>query len=138
MATPRKNWSKLPDQIIRENWSDKVVAVFVRLQIFLNQRWCRDGLSSQEAGECVLSAQDAMQVTHVQNPRSARDRLLKLPTNTPMGIFEAELVDTGGVRAIKIRWSNFSEFQGYSERPTPTPGSSRAFATLRMPSTRRE
>ena len=124
MATPRKNWSRLPDQILREAWSDSTLADFIRLQAYLNQRWARDCLTPREAGEAVLSAQEMMLVTHTVSPRSARRRLLALPRCTPLGTFQAEEVQTGRALGVRITWSKFAEFQCYPDRNPPDRGQS--------------
>ena len=72
MATPRKNWSRLFDQVLRMGWPDAVLADFIRLQAFMNGRWARDGLTPEEANEVVLSPQECMVVTATQNPRYYR------------------------------------------------------------------
>ncbi len=124
MATPRKNWFKQPDQIGAMGWSDAVVADFTRLAAFLNSRWARHGLSPAEACEADLTRPEMMLVTNVQSPRSARNRLLALPTHTPMGEFRAEPVRVGGVWRVRISWPKFPEFQGYQDRPHPNAGQS--------------
>ena len=122
MTTPRKNWSKQADEILGMGWDDTAVADFARLQAFMNTRWARYGLTPEEAGEALLTPQEMMLVTNVQNPRSARRRLLALPSDTPQGAFHAHEVDTGKARCVKVRWSNFAEFQGYYDRRHPNAG----------------
>jgi hypothetical protein len=124
MTTPRKNWSKQPDEILGMGWSDSVVADFVRLQAFLNTRWARYGLTPEEAGEAVLTPQEMMLVTNVQSPGRARRRLLGLPTNTPQGTFSARPENAGGTPRVRISWSKFAEFQGYQDRSHPNSGQS--------------
>lgn len=124
MTTPRKNWSRQPDEILGMGWSDSVVADFVRLQAFLNIRWARYGLTPEEAGEAVLTAQEMMLVTNVQSPARARRRLLGLPANTPQGTFSARPENAAGAPRVRISWSKFAEFQGYLDRRHPNSGQS--------------
>jgi hypothetical protein len=125
VATPRKNWSRLFDQVLRMGWPDAVLADFIRLQAFLNERWARDGLTPEEAGDALLSPQQCMLVTCTQNPRSARRRLLALPSSTPMGAFDAHEEQTGRALWVKVRWEKFAESQEYQDRGRPDPGNSR-------------
>jgi len=122
MASPRKNYSRLPDQILREDLKDATLADLVRLAAYLNQRWARDGLTPDEAEECALSSQEAMLVTNTSSPRSARRRLLALTSCTPFGELHAEPVHAERAWPVRVRWHNFTDVQGYRDRPHPNSG----------------
>lgn len=124
MATPRKNWSRLFDQILRMGWPDATVADFVRLQAFLNERWARDGLTPAEAGVAVLTPQQMMLITHTRSLRSAWRRLLALPTITPMGELRVREVRTGRELRVEIELPNLATYQAYQEREHPLLGRS--------------
>jgi hypothetical protein len=113
-------------------WTDAVLADFIRLQALLNDRWARDGLTPEQAGEATLSPQECMVVTGTQSPRSARRRLLALPSSTHMGAFHAEEVRTGRDLCVKVRWEKFAKLQEYQDRRRPNPGNSRGDAAPQL------
>ncbi len=71
MATPRKNYSRLYDETAWTGWSNVALATLVRVQIMMNTRWARHGLTPDEASEITLTPQDMMAVTSTRNTSRA-------------------------------------------------------------------
>lgn len=119
MATDRKAWLKLPDSVLREPWDDATLATMVRLMSFLNTRWARDRLSSEEAATAFLTPQDAMLVTSTTNATRARRRLRELPERSGAQTLEIVEATVGRLTGVRVSWPEFVEFQGYPERECP-------------------
>jgi len=63
MATARKKWLRVYDEVADHPWSNDVLATFVRLQCHMNTKWARNGLSREAACKPCLTAPIAFQIT---------------------------------------------------------------------------
>src|SRR5262249_15516556 len=74
----------------------------------LNQRWARDGVANEKAGDAALSPHDVRAVTGAATLRRARIRLLTLPRVAGL----TSLQVTQERRGVRVSWPKFPEFQG--------------------------
>lgn len=116
MATPRKRWFKVADSILREDWSDSVLATQMRLMAWLNQRWRRDGIPHEGAGRAVIGAMDAMLITHTQAARAALRKLARHPREAGLTSARAHLDDGARPTRVILEWDKFPEFQEMGAR----------------------
>ena len=115
MATPRKHWFKVADSILREPISPEDRGIIVGLLAVANQRWARDGLSPEEAGQIALTPAELHLVTGRERSRAGLARLRHGLRTTSATIS----CETG---YVLVEWPKFAEFQGLT---TLEPGSSR-------------
>ena len=55
MATPRKRWFKVPDEVGASEASNDALAFYVRCGSLLSTRWAADGIANEDAGRCTLT-----------------------------------------------------------------------------------
>jgi hypothetical protein len=116
LATPRKRYFKVADQLLAEPWTREQKLTLVLLMAHLNTRWARDGIPDERAGECVLSHGAATDITGKSQQKS---QLKLLGSLTELVSISVEVRDG----KIWIKWPKFAEFQ-YTD--TRSRGSSRA------------
>lgn len=110
MATPRKHWWRVSDEVAYEPWSNDVAATFLRLGAHLNTRWAREGRNAADACQVTLSRGTALQLTGSGSLARARSILRELATSITL------VIDEQGTNTV-VRWSKFAEFQKYESGP---------------------
>lgn len=130
MATPRKHWFRVADSILREGWTDRSLATFVRLLAHLNQRWARDGLEPGEACNLWLSPQDCMSIAGLSTPRRGRDAVRRLPAECQLTAMRVTDERRGVASGVRLIWPKYAEFQGLTAPKLPE---SRPRASLSAP-----
>lgn len=114
MATPRKNWFKVPDSICFDALTNDELACLVRLQAYMNTRWARDGKNASERGKCVIDARMAMTISGKHRPDVALTSLRHLADITSMSArCEGDIVS--------IDWPKYADFQAMDARESPLP-----------------
>jgi len=125
MASPRARWFRVPDSIVREDWSNDQVATFVRLCGWLNTRWARDGISREEAGRAVVTPADLMKITGRRRSDYALRTFQELVVRfelaaSKLGVSsELRASFVGGSWQLELR--NFAEFQALPSGPRASP-----------------
>jgi hypothetical protein len=114
LATARKHWFRVADSVLRKPWSNDQLATLVRLMAYLNGRWAREGISSEDAGHAVISITDAMAITGKHRTDIARKSLECLADIASMSVQHR-----GDV--VVILWHNYAEFQGMTSLKMPPP-----------------
>lgn len=110
MATPRKRWFKVADSILREPWTAEERGIILGVCAYLHQRWSRDGIDAETAGEASLTNADL----HAITGRSHRPSSLKSLSNA-LDLVTSSVKDCG--KTVEISWPKFAEFQELSTRP---------------------
>ena len=109
MATPRKNYFRVGDSILREPWTREQKLTLVLLQAHLNTRWRRDGIPNEKAGHCVLGRGDLQTITGKSWVRVGQNLLKTL-----------ESLVTLSVKSLgeftEVDWPKFPEFQLFTAR----------------------
>lgn len=119
MATPRKNWFKVPDSICFDSLTNDELACLVRLQAYMNTRWARDGKNASERGKCVVDARMAMTISGKHRPDVALTSLRHLADITSMSVrCEANIAS--------IHWPKYADFQAMDSRESPLPSPNQA------------
>lgn len=149
MATGRRHYFFVADQVGHEDWSNDQLAFLVRLMAHLHERWARDGLTPGQAGMTRLNFTNLLRITGQQHVGDAVDsllalaqqvtirveingRLIPIPSAEPMQV-ESELRairgrvlgDTLPIRkrnwceSVSIQWPKYPEFQMLRARPSP-------------------
>lgn len=116
MASPRKRYFRVADQVLREGWPDDVLATAVRLMAYLNGRWARDGVADDAAGDALLTPADVLAVAGLASARRARERVLSLPRTASLTSLEVEEVRRGRVTFVRVSWPKFATFQDFGSR----------------------
>lgn len=119
MATPRKRWVRIDDQILRDPWPRDVKLTGVLLRAWLNQRWARDGLTPEEACDATLSRAALAEITGRSQLAPARRALRALSEREPLSI------ETLG-EFTRIRWPKFAESLGSASGTRARAGSGNA------------
>ena len=119
MATSRKHSFRVADSILREEWSAELTGQVVRLCAWLNQRWARDGLTGEQAGEAVIGAADAQLITGLRRPHLALQRLASLPLVARLSSASVALDDAQRPTRALLKWSKYAEFQGLTAPSLP-------------------
>jgi len=123
MATPRKHWFKVADQILREPWDNDTLACAVRLMAWLNQRWARDRPGDAERARAVISQTDIMAISGKRRADVALKSLQRLAD-----VVSISVERRGDV--VSISWPKYAKFQSSEsesrevrarELPAPTP-----------------
>jgi hypothetical protein len=112
MATGRRHYFFVADAIGHEPWSTEQVGQLVLLMAHLHERWARDGLTPEQACECLLSRADAMRISGKHRPDIASMSLRRLAD-----IASISVERRGDITAIK--WPKFAEFQMLRTRTPP-------------------
>lgn len=128
MATPRKRYFRVADQILREGWPDDVLATVVRLMAFLNGRWARDGVPNEHAGDAVLAPQDVLSVAGLTSTRRALERMRALSRSANLTSLSITEERRGRRVFVRVSWPKFPEFQAMT---SPGSGEGRASEQLR-------
>jgi hypothetical protein len=126
MATPRKRWFRVADEIGRKPWDNDLVATYMRLSAFMNSRWARDGLSAAEAGRVALRKADVCTITDKHRSDVARKSLERLAEVEPMSVEHQ-----GDITVIN--WPNFPIFQNYDPQIREDHGHENALSAIRFP-----
>lgn len=114
MATPRKNWFKVPDSVAFDDLSNDELACLIRLQAYMNTRWARDGKSESERGRCSISPAIAKQITGKHRADVAATSLRHLADIASISVrYDGEVAS--------IEWPKYAEFQETTSRETPPP-----------------
>lgn len=114
MATPRKNWFKVPDSIAFDNLTNDELAGLIRLQGYMNARWARDGRKENERGRADLDSRLMMMITGKRRADVAAKSIERLANIGEM--FIQHNADT-----IEIFWPNYAIFQESDSRKLPSP-----------------
>lgn len=124
MATERRRWFYVADSVLREPWPNDVLATFIRLLAYLNQRRSRDRLDPDAACQAVIGKADLMAITGKLRLDVARTSLSRLAHVTSTSVEHQADVTL-------ISWPNCAEFQGWlsdfrvdetRHRPPPVSG----------------
>lgn len=114
MATPRKNWFKVPDSIAFDNLTNDELAGLIRLQGYMNTRWARDGKSASERGHCTITPALAKQITGKHRADIAATSLRHLADITSISVrYDGDIAS--------ISWPKYAEFQAVAFRESPAP-----------------
>lgn len=105
MATPRKRWFKVLDEIgSGTTASNHALAFYLRLGAHMSTRWAADGLSTEQSASCVLSKG---QLLHLAGCERA-DRAVRVAREFA-GCFEATFEERGDY--YWIEWRKFASLQ---------------------------
>lgn len=97
---------RVADSVAREPWSNDMLASAIRLMGYLHTRWARDGLSSEEGCQVVLSAGQLMDLTGSGSLMRARRTLRALAVHVTLTVVE------NGAYTL-VEWRKFADFQGW-------------------------
>jgi hypothetical protein len=121
MATARRHYFLVADEVGHAPWSDHQFAMFVRLVGHMHERWARDGLTPEQACKCLLSEGEANRITGRKRVDVCEKSLRSL------GVFLSTTVERRG-EVWEIIWPRFAEFQRLYSRsgeklgpPVPVP-----------------
>lgn len=125
MATARKRWFRVADAILRKSWTNDELAALVRLMAYLNGRWAREGIPSEDAGHHAISLTDAMTITGKRRPDAAIRMLERLATITSMSVeHRTDIRQTSrecSTDVCLISWPKYPVFQGMTSPKMPPP-----------------
>lgn len=127
--TARKHWFRAADSLLRENWDDAMLATWVRLLAFLNSRWARDGIATQNAGWVILRPRDIAFITNRARAAHGEPILRRLAADGALTMRQPGAGDSwtpskgGGDLTITV--PNYAKFQGLSSRSGAIQGPSR-------------
>lgn len=107
MATPRKRYFKVADSILREPMPRDAKLTLLMLMAWLNQRWARDGIPDEDAGNALLTRGALVEVSGRSQFKSGANALRTLTKFVSMS------VEVQG-EFVSVSWPKFAEFQ-YSQ-----------------------
>ncbi len=91
MATPRKAWHRIADNVFGKPWDNDVLAAMVRLSALLHERWRTNGTNAADSCRIVLRDSDLMQITGVRRFDSALGILSRLADEVDLEILTDEV-----------------------------------------------
>lgn len=114
MATPRKNWFKVPDSVAFDSLTNDELACLIRLQAYMNTRWARDGQEDAERGKCAISPSLAKQITGKHRADIASKSLRHLADIASISVrYDGDIA--------LIEWPKYAKFQETASRELPSP-----------------
>ncbi|MGH7292780.1 MAG: hypothetical protein ACREJT_16290, partial [Myxococcota bacterium] len=110
----RRPYFYVADSIANEPWTNDQLALVIRLQAKMHERWRTDRLSEEQASTIVLSTGELQHLAGVRSGRWARARLQYLPL-----LVTCKIVVLGEYH--QIEWPKFAEFQWGQRRSAGDP-----------------
>ncbi len=104
MATPRKRWFKVPDEVGAAAASNEALAFYLRLGSHLSTRWAADGLASDEAARCTLSPGQLAHLAGCKRTERA-ERVAREFASCFGATFEKDAA------CYRIEWAKFASLQ---------------------------
>lgn len=126
MATPRKKYFRVFDEIARVPWDNDQVAAYTRLSGFMNTQWARDALSAEDAGRAILRKDQLCGITGKGRLDAARRSLERLAEVESISFeYRADIT--------LVEWPNFPTSQNYRSETGEEPGTKTAPSATRDP-----
>lgn len=112
---PRKRHFRVGDSVWRENWTNDELAGIIRLQAWLNDRWARDGIPTQDCGKAVIPIAHLIAITQAGRADYAIKAAQRWPEMVSLRLslepLKVALRSPKGDLKVSIDWPKFVEFQ---------------------------